>query len=93
MTYEEALAILRTHKTYVGEMDADKLIEALNIAEAAIEMQIPKKPNAHFGSFCDDFTFVCPNCTNPIVIDWSNTAYKPFYCHYCGQALDWSDEK
>ena len=97
MTYEEALAILRTHKTYVGEMNADKLIEALNIAVATIEKQIPKQLNT------ERFTFVngegyfdmlcCPTCYNILN---QRTDYGEYvegsihdYCEDCGQALDW----
>lgn len=34
----------------------------------------------------------CPNCKKPIVNVWNTSKYKPRYCHYCGQELDWSDE-
>lgn len=32
----------------------------------------------------------CPNCRKPIVNVWNIAKYEPNYCHYCGQALDWS---
>lgn len=35
----------------------------------------------------------CPTCGNSIVNVWNRADYKPNYCHYCGQALDWSDEE
>lgn len=31
----------------------------------------------------------CPQCKQPIVNVWSNIEYKPKYCHYCGQGLEW----
>lgn len=37
----------------------------------------------------------CPNCDMPICNVWNRREYKPNYCHYCGQRLDWggNDEK
>lgn len=34
----------------------------------------------------------CSSCSSPIVNVWSNAEYRPRFCHYCGQALDWSGE-
>lgn len=36
---------------------------------------------------------VCPGCKQSIVNVWSQSKYHPQYCHYCGQALDWSDDQ
>lgn len=60
------------------------------LAIEALEKQIPKKP---LKQECDffDFNLVCPECKNRIVNVWNKREYKPNYCHYCGQALDWSD--
>ena len=60
----------------------------------ALEKQIPKKPIARFiNAFSDDMASSCPCCKQPIVNVWNKRDYKPLYCHYCGQALDWSDTK
>lgn len=63
--------------------------EEMNIAITALEKQIPKKP---LEQECDffDFRLVCPECKNSIVNVWNSRDYKPNYCHYCGQRLDWS---
>ena len=58
--------------------------------KTAIEKQIPKKPVLHQDEYYyEDFTLVCPNCAKQIVNVWSKREYKPRFCHYCGQALDW----
>lgn len=60
-----------------------------SLAIEALEKQIPKK-GIMIG---DNYSSVlsCPKCRNPIVNVWNIAKYKPNYCHYCGQALDWSD--
>lgn len=65
-------------------------VEEMEIAISALEKQIPKKP---LKQECDffDFILVCPECKNRIVNVWNKREYKPNYCHYCGQALDWSE--
>lgn len=35
----------------------------------------------------------CARCKQPIINVWSSREYKPKYCHYCGQAHDWSDQQ
>ena len=64
--------------------------EDLQTIKEALEKQIPKKP---LKQECDffDFNLVCPECKNRIVNVWNKREYKPNYCHYCGQALDWSE--
>lgn len=52
--------------------------------EALIEKQIPKKPRFEHRRVSD--LYVC-ECGNSIIM------YKPYYCHYCGQKLDWSVEE
>lgn len=60
----------------------------LEKAKNSLEKQIPKKPlKLEYDFF--DFTLVCPECKNRIVNVWNKREYKPNYCHYCGQALDW----
>lgn len=35
----------------------------------------------------------CRSCSSPIINVWNSKEYKPKYCHYCGQAIDWSKGK
>ena len=64
--------------------------DALWTAVQSLEKQIPKK-GIMIG---DNYSSVlsCPNCRKPIVNVWNIAKYEPNYCHYCGQALDWSEE-
>ncbi len=63
---------------------------ARQTAIKALEKQMPKKPlKQEFDFF--DFNLVCPECKNRIVNVWNKREYKPNYCHYCGQALDFGD--
>lgn len=64
--------------------------EEMKIAIEALEKQIPKKPLKQEFYFLD-FRLVCPECKKSIVNVWNKAEYKPNYCHYCGQALDWSE--
>ena len=62
-------------------------IEEIETAINALEKQIPKKPieDGYYDEPC-----VCPNCGGN-VINQADNDYHFFYCHYCGQHLDWSD--
>lgn len=92
MTYQEANACVDDFSfVYKGEsITKEALIECREVIHKALEKQIPKKP---LKQECDffDFNLVCPKCKNRIVNVWSKREYKPNYCHYCGQALDWSE--
>ena len=62
--------------------------------EELVEKATPKKPilKAMEGYSAEVAShLVCPSCGKPIVNVWSSAEYKPRYCHYCGQALDWSE--
>ncbi len=93
MTIEETISQLRDLKSdresFYGVDDeifrADA--QACDIAIAALEKQIPKKPTgiAHWNPLNLAFGY-CPVCDTPV--DWNVP-----YCPRCGQALDWSDEK
>lgn len=87
MTYQEALEII-TNTVQCNDYTEEKDI-ALSIVQKALGKQIPKKP---LEQECDffDFRLVCPECKNSIVNVWNSRDYKPNYCHYCGQRLDWS---
>lgn len=91
MTIQEIIESIN----YCFECDNDRIPttqEDLQTIKDALKKQIPKKP---LKQECDffDFNLVCPECKNRIVNVWSKREYKPNYCHYCGQALDWSDIK
>lgn len=50
----------------------------------------PMKPTPLFDNkYSDDRTLCCTACGRPIKNVWTTAEYKPNYCHYCGQALDW----
>ncbi len=88
MRIQEALEIFENVRPQGNRI----INEALNTIKTAVKKQIPKKP---LKQECDffDFNLVCPECKNRIVNVWSKREYKPNYCHYCGQALDWSVEE
>lgn len=87
MNVQEALEII-TNAIQSDNMTASQ-DKALAIAQKVLEKQIPKK-GIMIG---DNYSSVlsCPNCRKPIVNVWNIAKYEPNYCHYCGQALDWSD--
>ena len=99
MTIEQALEIKQKWTSEQARNDLEKLLlrdekpadKVVTLACKALEKQIPKK-GIMIG---DDYSSVlsCPNCRKPIVNVWNIAKYEPNYCHYCGQALDWSDEK
>lgn len=69
-------------------------IDELETAISALEKQIPKKlKTTEVGRF--GLVFLCPSCENEVAMIWESVwqkgRYKQKYCHYCGQALDWSD--
>lgn len=94
MTYQEANALVDDFSfVYKGKsISKEMLIECREVIHKALEKQIQKKP---LKQECDffDFNLVCPECKNRIVNVWNKREYKPNYCHYCGQALEWSVKK
>ena len=92
MTPEEAIEILKDEMPYTSGV----IEEALNIIENATKKQIPKKSVlVAMDGFKPEYAsnLLCPTCSKQIVNVWNKKDYKPKYCHYCGQALDWSDEE
>ena len=92
MTCKEAhkfLEIKQREMTIKRHLYNKQAIEITGLAIEALEKQIPKK-GIMIG---DNYSSIlsCPNCRKPIVNVWSRSEYKPNYCHYCGQKLDWSD--
>lgn len=68
------------------ELEAYRAIGTPKECQAAVEKQIPKKPNKCIG-FTESL-FVCPTCgrKQPIM-------YEQHYCKECGQKLDWSGDE
>lgn len=58
--------------------------------DAALRKQQPRKPTFVGDEYAAHLC--CPCCNKPIVNVWNKAEYKPNYCHYCGQRLDWSDD-
>ena len=87
MTNEEAI---KTIEVAIAEVEWNYPMNyavAFETAISALEKQIPKKPIE------DDYydePAVCPNCGGNI-INIADNDYHFQHCHYCGQALDWSD--
>lgn len=68
----------------------------LEILGELVDTATPKEPLsvAMTGYFKEEAShLVCPNCKQSIVNVWSHIEYKPKYCHYCGQSLDWSEDE
>ena len=88
MTAQEAIAIL---DGFDLRNNTDKYdIEALNMAQEALEKQILKKPKIMPSKLMADekYWFFCPNCKAS-----RHVKFKYKHCSFCGQALDWSDEE
>lgn len=72
-------------------------------AISALEKQIPKEPTITIHKYIDGETKEertyhlkhCPCCFNNKEISYFNSLVDKgtAYCHRCGQALDWSDDK
>jgi uncharacterized protein (UPF0212 family) len=100
MTYEEALIVLdccvadncglcHNNKKYYGQCEgADFVYRAIDLANKALEKQIPKKPVLYGDS--EDGKLLCPNCDEDL---WEVKECGFNACPYCGQAIDWSDDK
>lgn len=62
--------------------------QAVDMANSALEKQIPKKPPKDQYGF-----YVCPSCgaDDYALMHDNNIADRYNHCHNCGQALDWGD--
>ena len=94
MTPKEAI---ETIKIAIAEVEWNYPLNyavAFEVAIEALEKQIPKKPTEKAQEGFDfeiAHCLVCSYCNASIVNVWSKAEYRPKFCHYCGQALDWSD--
>ena len=94
--YEKALNVINQNLQLAIHDDdllnpeySKEQVSALTVAAESIGKRIPKN-GIMIG---DEYSSVlsCPNCCKPISNVWNVDKYEPNYCHYCGQALDWSD--
>lgn len=86
MTIEEAI----DHAKDQTEIFSGTHGEFLDVAIAAMEKQIPKKPFKPFGTH----SYKCSNCWKFVaheVDDNFDLANLAEWCTYCGQALKWSE--
>ncbi len=97
MTPHKAIKFLNETKVGCKLLKDRQLMDVCDVAISAIEKQIPKKPiekeTDNLWNGMSTRTVSCPNCKKQIVNVWNKADYKPKFCHYCGQALDWSDEE
>lgn len=93
MTNKEAIEILQEERDYAQFPQYVK--KAVEIATAAIEKQIPKKPILTnyivkvngVDTLLDENEFTkCPSCIYKDI----EVKHGQKYCHICGQLLDWS---
>lgn len=56
------------------------------MAVGALRRQIPMKPIGDFNGV----SHYCPVCKDTIIV--YHDELKPFYCCWCGQKIDWSEE-
>lgn len=64
------------------------LNETFQAAIAALEKQIPQKPQEIDEREEESYyylAFICPACEQAVI----GQPYRPNYCKHCGQALDW----
>lgn len=95
MTNEEATQLLRESKKYWARIHP--IYKAHDVAIEVLEKQIPKKPLKQVKTIYSSKAteVLCPAC-NKSVCTWitlDSHSKKVPYCRYCGQAIDWSDEK
>ena len=65
--------------------------EAVDLAEVALEKQIPKPVLRSAGYSCHPITQNIENCYCPVCNYSVDINLEEQYCPVCGQALDWED--
>lgn len=87
MTIEEAIEQLKLNKPSAYS----ELRNSINMAIAALEKQIPKKPDLEGDGYADGQlvydTWICPNCEKRYEVDYE----KYDHCPNCGQKINWSE--
>lgn len=82
MTIQEALKWMKTIKGLYKPL-LKEANEACDVAIQALEKQISKKPiKGKNGDL---------SCSCGLIIQRKNRRTCLYYCHNCGQAIDWSD--
>lgn len=96
MTEKEAIKKVKEFGLHhaIGDLpDSALTVNAFEMAIAALEKQMPKKPNITTGKADTDKLACCPTCDSNV--DWTYEGFwrygKRKYCHECGQAIDWSE--
>ena len=64
----------------------DGMVKELNALQELVDKAAPKKVEKNI-----EGASYCPNCK--VVVANKNIINDLNYCHYCGKALDWSDEE
>ena len=89
MTPQEAIELIKWTPLMRYEADMEEkseLGQALDMAIAALEKQIPKKPYRDKNNY---MFWACPNCKKEIYCDTDYGQQKFDYCTECGQKLKW----
>jgi transcription initiation factor IIE alpha subunit len=82
---------IKNHKEHGLIYSAD-LVKSLEMADAALEKQIPKEPirkERTLEGGAITYWHICPSCKNRGLLDRWHRQLK--HCPHCGQALKWSD--
>lgn len=88
MTIEEAIKLLEIQKPVMGCKEYKKpLMTAYDMAIAAMEKQIPKKPFQDKDIYGTKY-LLCRECSKIL----SFVGFVARYCPDCGQKIDWSGE-
>ena len=96
MTNEEAKSRIAKHNEVHQRKEpfAVYITEALYLAVAALDKQIPKPPEMKADEgFAPEVasSLCCPTCGGSVTNYWVPGA-KPKHCQFCGQAIDWREE-
>lgn len=88
-TTAEALAEIEYYAGFSGHTaKVQACSEACEIAVAAIEKQMPKKP--YFRKEEDAKGYACPVCDMGVTADHGRI--RDTFCSHCGQAIDWGED-
>lgn len=92
MTYQEAILRIKNHNKVhqLRERNAVFITQALDMACAALELQIPKRPIRKKWTVSK-----CPTCGNDLgeyLPDGYTTEWESMKFCDCGQRIDWSYE-
>lgn len=87
MTIEEAISYM-TYHAFIAD-------DVKEMAIAALEKQIPKKPYIQQieVDYYEHDCYECPNCDSFLgyVLECKEEHYQNNYCPECGQKIDWSE--